>query len=316
MPRKKSNKNTKKSRKGKVSGKRNNRSKSISKRGKHPLSKTAGRNQNQEVTYEVLYEKRNINQKTACIIYTIDQSNGKTYFVVSRKVPIGARLRRSGPNTGAAGTDDKYHGKWTSFGGGKDRKSTELQGAIYEINEESGLSVYNEIGFRNGIKPKLLSLGKKSKNEKLELKKAFDLGGTTLFIFNFDENNNDMFFTLFPKFSDGGRQTAVIVSSSSGECDVVASMTMGDITREQDKMVSKNNNFFTSYFLKSFQNIVIPEIGKIYKAFGKKHNTTTFTILQDIKGRKIDDLTENKITKRYEELKKKDKNGRVMYRYE
>ena len=63
MPRKKSNKNTKKSRKGKVSGKRNNRSKSISKRGKHPLSKTAGRNQNQEVTYEVLYEKRNINQK-------------------------------------------------------------------------------------------------------------------------------------------------------------------------------------------------------------------------------------------------------------
>lgn len=314
MPRRKSNKNTKKSKKGKVSGKSNNRSKSISKRGKQRISKTAGRNQ--EVTYEVLNEKRNINQKTACIIYTVDQSNGKTYFVVSRKVPIGARLRRSGPNTGAAGTDDKYHGKWTSFGGGKDRKSTELQGAIYEINEESGLSVYNKVGFRNGIKPKLLSLGKKSKNEKLELKTAFDLKGTTLFIFNFDENNNDMFFTLFPKFSAGGRQTAVIVSSSSGECDVVASMTMDDIKREQDKMVSKKNNFFTSYFLNSFQNIVIPEIGKLYEAFGKKHNRTTFTILPDIKGRKIDDLTENKITKRYKELSKKDKNGKVMYSYE
>ena len=75
-------------------------------------------------------------------------------------------------------------------------------------------------------------------------------------------------------------------------------MTMDNIKTQQEDSVSKQkNNFFTSYFLKSFQNTVIPEICNLDTKFKNKYNTTTFNILDDKEGRKIDDLTENEIKK-------------------
>lgn len=62
---------------------------------------------------------------TASYIYTRDKTDSnKYYFAVCRKIPLGARIRikknppNPTPNTGAAGTEQRYFGKWSSFGGG------------------------------------------------------------------------------------------------------------------------------------------------------------------------------------------------------
>ena len=54
----------------------------------------------------------------ASYIYTRNPNDGVYYFALARKVPYNARLRTSGPNTGAAETAIKNMGKWGNFGGG------------------------------------------------------------------------------------------------------------------------------------------------------------------------------------------------------
>lgn len=259
-----------------------------------------------DITDEVL-SGRNLNKNTASIIFTIDPSDGQTYFTITRKVPDRSIIR-SGPNKGAAGTNIRFFGKWGSFGGSKKSSLTELEGALEEINDESGTFLYNKNGYYGtGEKPKLLVLAPRAANgHKIFLVKALDLGNTTLFIFYFDYRQMSLFFKYFPKFVDGGRQASTIVGSSFGETDVCASVTLRQMVVEQDRELNKpkSNNFFLSYFLDSFQQYVMPEIGEIYSSFKKVHLGKKKTIIHrisDKRGRDKDDLHENPIIRRYKE---------------
>lgn len=74
---------------------------------------------------------------TASYIFTRDK-NGVYHFGLVRKLAPNERIRKGrNKNTGAAGTLEKYHGKWGGPGGGKDRHAKhELDAAIIEIRDE------------------------------------------------------------------------------------------------------------------------------------------------------------------------------------
>jgi len=90
------------------------------------------------ITQLDIFQKKQT-QYTASYVYTRD-SNGVFYFGLARKVPLGTRKRLFGKNTGAAGTNIEYCGKWGSFGGSNKKNVTPLQAAIDEINEEANLN--------------------------------------------------------------------------------------------------------------------------------------------------------------------------------
>jgi hypothetical protein len=271
------------------------------------------------ITLEVL-AGRNKNNKTASIIFTIDPSDRQTYFTIARKVPDNSRIR-GGPNKGAAGTNPRYFGKWGSFGGGKKVYQTELEGALEEINDESGTSIYNKNGYYiTREKPKLLELAPiKANGHKIYLVKAIDIGNTTLFIFYFNYKQISLFFKYFPKFNEGGRQGSTIVGSSFGETDVCASITLRQMVRQQKMELQKpkKNNFFLSYFLQSFQLYVMPVIGEVYTAFKKTHLGKKKTIIPSIQntiGRDKNNVHENPIGKKYKEVGFK--HGKPSYKLE
>ena len=68
---------------------------------------------------------KNFITKTASFIYCRIPNTEYYYFALARKVPHDSRIRLNPKhNSGAAGTDIKYHGKWGSFGGSIDKKIT------------------------------------------------------------------------------------------------------------------------------------------------------------------------------------------------
>ena len=179
--------------------------------------------------------------KVAGYVYTRDQS-GVFYFGFVRKLYNGGRTRlKPGNNTGAAGTEEKYMGKWTSVGGNRNPNITHLQAIIDELNDEtdSKFNSRNDVDASN-IKPTYV----KPINSKLTLDLVGETNGTIIFIFNMP--NSVEFFNIFPKL---GNTSPKLLNTSHGEIDAIQSYSMEDIIALQ---LANNNNYFIYYCINNF----------------------------------------------------------------
>ena len=220
--------------------------------------------------------------KTASYIYCVDPHSGTYYFAICRKIPLGFRKRiKPHSNTGAAGTKEKYMGKWGSFGGGSDKRAKNtLEAAICEINDEAGIKhIY-------GKKFTIDDVSINSKKKKLNLVFTDDMNLKDIGLFIFEMTDSKLFFKLFPKIKTNPRSGAYIVESSHGEIDSVGSYTMNEIITKQIDSNKHGNNFFLSYFCSTFNRYIKPYFENISKSFAQKWAKTSLSYITDIKDRK------------------------------
>jgi hypothetical protein len=202
-------------------------------------------------------------EKTASYLYTRDPGTGTYYFVLARKVPLGSR-RRLDPKgrTGAAGTQDRYCGKWGSFGGAADKKSKHtLDAAIIEIADEGGI---------RGLTTKTIDI-KWSRNRNagalFTLELATEINSVAILLFRVDFARFQQLFPIFPDKRGG----ATIVTSSHGEIDYVSSFTIQQlIDLQTDENKRNRNNFMLSYAVDTFNKVVFPHIANESRAFSKR----------------------------------------------
>jgi hypothetical protein len=215
--------------------------------------------------------------KTASYIYTIDLS-GVYYFAFARKVPFNTRKRYIDPhkktaslNTGAAKTDKKYCGKWTSFGGSANKHIHALKAAIQEINEE-GCLINPFIANNVNIKWE----NKTIDPQKLNLMSANSYNNVGIFLFYLKDY--ERFFNMFPKLKDGGRRGPQIVQSSHGEIDAVCSLNYKEILDYQNF----DKTMFIHYACESFNKVIKPNLPD---AFQQRWNSKDLSIYEDDKPR-------------------------------
>jgi len=219
----------------------------------------------------------------ASYIYTRD-TDGTIYFGLVRKLYSNGRKvipRRSTTSTyittGAAGTKEKYWGKWTSIGGNRDAKKKNLAAIIEELNHETGITrgEIRSIPEFDTQTVDLSEVGLDYKNKdpsRLKCKYINMSGSVIVSIFSL---KRDIFFKIFPK---EGKTSPVILHSSDGEIDATASFTIKQIQEFQEKAVTKKqNNFYISYFLENLIHIVLPILTPT--------NIPRITILPDINSR-------------------------------
>ena len=214
---------------------------------------------------------------TASYIYTID-SSGVFYFAFARKVPFNTRRRyidphtkTASPKTGAAATDKKYCGKWTSFGGSANKDISALKAAIQEINEEGNL---NNTFIANNVNIKWLT--KTIDAQQLNLMSANSYNNVGIFLFYLQDYKT--FFNMFPKLEDGGRRGPKIVQSSHGEIDAVCSLNYEEILHHQ----KLDKTMFIHYACESFNNVIKPNLPEVFK---HRWNSINLSIYEDNKPR-------------------------------
>jgi hypothetical protein len=201
-------------------------------------------------------------RNTASYVYT--RENGVFYFAICRKIQFGARKRLEyWRNTGAAGTDAIYCGKWGNFGGGvKNIKKDIFQAAIEEIDKEAGIENFNL------LKQSLVKIYEKQICPNIRV-----------YLFYMEHS---LFFKLFPKFTTGVRRNSNIVSKSNGEIDAVCSMAYIQLLFMQKRF---DKTFFINYFCSTFNEIIKPELMKQSNKF--KENWGNYNLLIDNSGPRI-----------------------------
>lgn len=213
--------------------------------------------------------------KTASYLYTRDPK-GKFYFVLARKVPIGSRIRLNPKDrTGAAGTQDRYCGKWGSFGGAADNNATStLDAAIIEISDEGGI---------HGLTSKTIDIEwaqRRNMSSPFRLELATEKNGVALLLFHVDFTTFQKLFPPFPNKRGG----AEIVTSSHGEIDYVSAFTIQQLVNEQKKETNKGNNFMLSYAVDTFNELIFPHIANKSRTFSQREMLTR---VPDITDRKV-----------------------------
>ncbi len=192
--------------------------------------------------------------RTASIIYTRD-ADGTFLFAFARKVSDNMRVRPQHLSSGSAGTDKKFWGRWTSFGGTKnDKDASDLSQALEEIQDEG--DIVNSV------------------TGQLQLESAQLIGKpgncTTLLIFHFPDV--PAFLQWFPKYPRL-RSSASIVAKSKGEIDAVSSFSTGAIMSNVDA--------FASYVIKSFNAHVIPFVSTKSSQFETNWGSSPIQVPQD-----------------------------------
>ena len=208
--------------------------------------------------------KKSSHKNTCSYIYTRDE-NGVFFFALCHKLAVNSRKRENpNANTGPAGTNDKYAGKFTSFGGGKKDSKHNLEASVSEIKDEANIPTLKSTDIhvswmaRTPCTPRTLSLVKACEINS-------DTVGFIYFIQDFD-----YFFSLFPQWPDA-RGGAEIVTSSCGEIDLVSSFTMDELSGSQKYEISESkNNFVTSYCANTLNKFVIPFISEQSEEFKKR----------------------------------------------
>lgn len=206
---------------------------------------------------------------TTSLIYTRD-ANGIFYFALARKLGVGARQRQSpNKNSGPAGTDIKYAGKYGFFGGKKNKKyrvpKHDLEASISEIRDEANLP---NLIHTNVFIDWIPSINYTPQCFKLE--KAWEINSNVVgFVYYIEDYNH--FFNLFPPYP-ATRSGPDIVTSSCGEIDQVSSFTMAQIMELQEIEVNNNNNFIIGYCIETFNTHIIPFISTKSNEFRKKWN--------------------------------------------
>jgi len=205
--------------------------------------------------------------KVAGYFYHIDKSDGyKTYFGMVRKCPPNGRIHyKYGHLAGAAGTKPEYHGKWTSIGGSRDSSKTHLHAIIDELNHEANTGrrfSSNNVDMTNiprapGKAPYELPPHPDRNTIICHMVRLQDTPTSTV-IFLFEIPDPRTFFDIFPK---SGSTSAVLLRSSGGEIDANKSFTFDEIINYQNtEITQKHNNYFISYSIHNFINIILPQI--------------------------------------------------------
>ena len=166
-------------------------------------------------------------EKTASYLYTIDPNTEIFYFVLSRKVPIGSRIRlKPKGRTGAVGTKNKYCGKWGSVGGSSDKKSKHtLDAAIIEISDEGNI---------NGLTSRSVDIKwskKRNVSASFSLELSTEINNITILLFHVNFAKFKKLFTKFPNKRGGAK----IITSSHDEIDYVSAFTMQQLVNKQKK---------------------------------------------------------------------------------
>jgi hypothetical protein len=145
--------------------------------------------------------KQDLNCTVSAYIYSKNTTNKKIYFGFVRKLYKHGRIKRNlQSNTGAAGTDPKYHGKWTSIGGSQNSQSKHfLHGIIKEFNDEANI----KLSYRRDVQFN-------TKGSILNCKLVTKINNNILFLF---EMNPKYFFKVFPIY---GITNQKILLSSHG----------------------------------------------------------------------------------------------------
>jgi len=193
--------------------------------------------------------------KVAGKIYARDDK-GVVWYGCVRKVPPDCRKDRRGQPAGAAGTLEQFHGKWCDAGGtSADKCKHPLEAFMNEVRDETGFVFdYRKVDI-SGIPQ-----------------------GAVLTIVNYDsrpgldyfimEMRWDVFSSIFPPYFE---HRPDLIRSSHGEIDSVRRLSTQDIFDLQSYEVDHEwNNYFTSYVLKTFFEIVMPVLCDIYPAYGRK----------------------------------------------
>ena len=229
---------------------------------------------------------------TASYIYTIE--NGVIYFALCRKIQDGARQRinRTG-KTGAAGTDEKYWGKWGNFGGGANSKISAIKASIQEINDEGDLKSLGYNFDDNGNRTDGNNLICNFSIKIDYVSKTIPRKTIPMAIFLYELKYPKFFFKLYPKLvseiggqrilrNDGGRRGPGLVTSSHGEIDAVGSLSYEEMLDFQ----RCDNTVFLSYFCKTFNTTIKPELEKIEPEFKTEWGRINLIINPDNSSRK------------------------------
>jgi hypothetical protein len=226
--------------------------------------------ENQKAGFLKVFDSGDTHLKVAAYIFTRSSTDGQFLFGCVRKLYNGGRVCGS---RGAAGTDRKYWGKWTSIGGTRSPRSTShLDAIIRELNDETNSK------FATGEVDLTLLNSRLTKpaTTKLTCHLAEEVSGVAVFIFEMKELD---FLRIFPI---AGVESPAIFRSSHGELDAIKAFTMGEIFEMQEKEIKdKANNYFISYFLTNLVNKCIPIISDLNEIFKKKWIGKTITTLPD-----------------------------------
>jgi len=232
---------------------------------------------------------------------------GVRHFGFVRKIPQGGRVAGPKGNIGAAGTDIKYHGKWTTIGGGAKGNMTNIERAINELNDETAVEsrgiikkfTTNDVdlrpsGFpnapRNQSPPILCHLAQKYNR------------GADIAVFLFEIPDETLFFNIFPKAGYTGQDLA---TASLREIDAIQSYNMDEIVQFQGQEYANNQNYFTAYTIRTFQDIILPKMFELSPAFAQKWNATRILVHQDATPRTIAELNHDPYKKKYLKYKNK-----------
>ena len=227
------------------------------------------------------------NEPVAAYVYT-REDKGFYYFGLVRKLYEDGRQiiprRNSGVGyilDGAAGTDKKYWGKWTSIGGNRDGTKSHIEAIIDELNHETGLGpskrfTTHDVGFDIESNPD------PKKSYKIDCKYIEEINGVIMCTLKILDH--DLFFEIFPK---SGKTSSYILQKSQGEIDATKAFKLLDIFNLQEEEVrKKNNNYFISYFLKNFSLI----LNRVAKDSPNKDKFNTIKIISDTESRYPDEL--------------------------
>lgn len=216
----------------------------------------------------------------AAYIYTIE--NETIYIGCVRKGYDGCRSYSSKDGKrGAAGTNEKYWGKWTNIGGSKNkggrRKNSisNFNAIIEEINDECGIEDHKKINKTNNnvnINLKYLKSNVSDpKHLKLTLNYCKDIGHTIIFIFNMPDK---LFFKHF--FPKRGNTSQNLFRRSEGEIDAKKSFTLKNIYELWNRNL-RSSNYFIKYFITNLKKIFIPYLNNL------KINKTQIEYINSIK---------------------------------
>ena len=213
--------------------------------------------------------------------YSVDPNTGQTKILFTRKVPRGTRHNRR--TTGAAGTDDKYWGKYGSFGGTADRHSHHAADAfIKEMLHEGGFSRIPQLAnlsHRDMILPgHTRSI---SGRDLLEVKVYEQTQNLDIFVVKFPWH---LFVQICPP--NTLLRDRRIFYESSEEIDLLVQLSMNNIVYfQQHEISSRRNNFFLGYAVDTLNGYVLPYLVRNNRFFAQKWMNVSIPRVNDVQDR-------------------------------
>ena len=203
--------------------------------------------------------------KCVATIYAFSP-RGEILILIVRKAPQGTR---NGRNTGAAGTNVIYHGKWTSIGGtpanfdhGR-RVKHPLQAVCIEFRDEAGLNLlpsFANFTHHDVVLPG--SMHSPNHRDLVHLRHYTQIQSLDFFIMEVSWN---VLCQICPvQFALNLR----LINTSHGEIDAIGYVSTSQIEQLQShEILVHQNNFFISYFINTFNECVMPFLMTKYTTY-------------------------------------------------